>query len=126
APRLSTAHRDRLRVRPFDAGATIEANHFEMVPTPAEVAVSRPSIRQMSCCEAGCTLKVPPVGHGDLPLRVLRGVSAMRETCPAIGAGAELEYSINDFAIASRRRAQRDGPACRSPGTPGRGHHTNA
>ena len=40
-----------------------------------------------------------PVGHGDLPLRVLRGVSAMRETCLAIGAGAELECSINDFVI---------------------------
>src|SRR5262245_56384707 len=28
-----------------------------MVPTPAEVAVCRPPIRQMSCCEAGCVLQ---------------------------------------------------------------------
>jgi hypothetical protein len=35
-----------------------------------------------------------PVGHGDLPLRVLRGVSAMRETWLAIGAGAE--YGVLD------------------------------
>ncbi len=29
-------HRDRLRDWPFEAGATVEANPFEMVPTPAE------------------------------------------------------------------------------------------
>src|SRR4030095_7646678 len=113
--------RDRLRVRPFEAGATVESNQFEMVPTPAEVAVNRPPIRQMSCCEAGCPWKRGlPVGHGDLPLRVLRGVSAMRETCPAIGAGAEMECSINEFATAfvirGRLRAQPDGCACRTPG----------
>jgi hypothetical protein len=78
-------------------------------------------IRQMSCCEAGCPGKQGlPVGHGDLPLRVLRGVSAMRETCPAIGAGAEMECSINEFALAfvigGRFRAQPDGCACRAPG----------
>src|SRR5512138_119504 len=93
-----------------------------MVPTPAEVTVSR-SPRQMSCCEAG-SLQRAPVGHGDLPLRVLRGVSAMSETCPAIGAGAEMECSINEFAIAffigGRLRAQPDGCARRTLGYPGR------
>ena len=44
----------------------------------------------------------------------------MRETCPAIGAGADMECSIDEFVIARRRRAQLDGRACRSLGRPSR------
>ena len=34
---LQPAHRDRLRVRPFEAGATVEATNLEKVPTPADL-----------------------------------------------------------------------------------------
>ena len=42
-------HSDRLRDWPLDAGATIEANPFEKVPTPAK---TRTCFREMSDQEA--------------------------------------------------------------------------
>src|SRR5687768_8086723 len=70
---LCDAHRDRLRVRPFEAGATAETNHLEKVPTPAGARLERRA-RQMSCCEAAPVLtEVGAVGHGDPPLRTSVG-----------------------------------------------------
>ena len=39
------------------------------------------SPRQMSCCTTVGVM--PTVEYGDVPLRVFRGVSDARETCPA-------------------------------------------
>ncbi len=40
--KLSPTHRDRLRDRPNDAGATFRTNHPEKVPTPAVISSISP------------------------------------------------------------------------------------
>ena len=103
APRLSAAHRDRLRVRPFEAGATVEANHFEKVPTPAEVAVSRPP-RQMSCCEAGCAFRrrrsVTATCHYGYSVGFLRCAKPVRPSGPARNWSTRSMSSLSQAGVA--------------------------